>query len=129
MFRGFIHSYLVEDVNGDEYRDQIVTRLHSVVEACLCIHCSCSSVMAHLHIVMYPPVHQYQNLFTVLFLQSLFILFNSKNFSFTCLHSFFTCFQQMIFLLSGPLQNVAAYLPVPIPTCGGDLELLGICVG
>ena len=37
-------------VYRDGYRDQIVTRLHSVMWVCLCIprhiHCSCSTVMA-----------------------------------------------------------------------------------
>ena len=66
-------------------------------------------------------VYQYQSLF---FQQSLYVPFNSN--SFTCLHSFFTCFQQVTCLLSGPLWNVSAYLPVPNPTCKkAILRLIG----
>ena len=41
---------------------------NTVMGVCLCIHCSCSTVMAHLR-----TVHKYQSVFTVLFLQSLYV--------------------------------------------------------
>ena len=57
-------------VDRDGYRDQIVTRLHSVMWVCLCfprhIHSSWSTVMALLRT-------QYPGLFPVLFLQSLYV--------------------------------------------------------
>ena len=58
QFRSFTNSYLVDEMNRDGYRDQIVTRLHIVMWVCLCIHCSCRSVL-------------YPSLFPILFLQSL----------------------------------------------------------
>ena len=43
-------------VYRDGYRDQIVTRLHSVMQVCLCIprriHCSCGTLMALLCILV-----------------------------------------------------------------------------
>ena len=33
-----------------------ITVAHSVMEACLCIHCSCCAVMAHFHIVMFTSI-------------------------------------------------------------------------
>ena len=37
-------SYLVEELR---YRDQIVTRLHTVMGVCLCVHYLCCTVLAH----------------------------------------------------------------------------------
>ena len=68
----FTDSYLVEEVTRDGYRDQIVTRLHSVmwVYMHLCIHSSCTTVMPHAHI-MYTSIRAvYTN---VLFLYVPFI--------------------------------------------------------
>ena len=50
------HKFFVEDVDGDRHRGQTVTRSHSVIDVCLCIHCSCSTVIAHLHIVIYTSI-------------------------------------------------------------------------
>ena len=48
-----------------------------------CIQRSCSIVMAYAQCHVY---HQYLSLFPVLFLQSLYVPFNSTNFSFTCIY-------------------------------------------
>ena len=52
-------------------------------------HSSCSTVMALLY------AYQYLSLFSVLFVQSLYVPFFQRIFSCTCLHSFCTCIQQL----------------------------------
>ena len=56
QFRRF---YLVDEVNRDGYRHQIVTMLHSMMMwVCLCIHRSCSTVMAHARKLLCIPVSE-----------------------------------------------------------------------
>ena len=58
--------------------------------------------MAQAHSVMHS--YKYPSLFPVLFLQPFMSLFNSKDFSFTCLHPFFNCFQHIPCLLHDPFS-------------------------
>ena len=76
-------------MNRDGYRDQIVTcdvgvSLNSKTHSLFMKYSNGTSKQCY--------AYHYPSLFPVLFLQS---LFNSKNFSFTCLHSFFTCLKQI----------------------------------
>ena len=80
-------TYIAHEGEGrDGYRDQIVTcdvgvSLHSKIRPLFMKYSNGTSTQCH--------AYQYPGLFPVLFLQSLYVPFN---FSFTCLHSFFTCF-------------------------------------
>ena len=77
-----------EGEGRDGYRDQIVTcdvgvSLHSKTHSLFMKYSNGTSTQCY--------AYHYPSLFPVLFLQSLYVpFFNSKNFSFTCLHSFFT---------------------------------------
>ena len=69
----------------DGYRDQIVTcdvdvSLHSKTHSLLMKYSNGTITQCY--------AYHYPSLFPVLFLQSLYVPFNSKNFSFTCPHSF-----------------------------------------
>ena len=52
QFKSLADYYYIR-IHRDGYRDQIVTRLHSVMWVCLCIprriHCSCCTAIAHAH--------------------------------------------------------------------------------
>ena len=94
----------------DGYRDQIVTcdvdvSLHSngTITQCYAYH--------------------YPSLFLVLFLQSLYVPFNSKNFSFTCPHFFFTCSKQIACLLLLLRQPRSEFFNVR----GGEIQSVGLC--
>ena len=69
-------------MNRDGYRDQIVTcdvdvSLHSKTHPLLIKYCNGTITQCY--------AYHYPSLFPVFFLQSLYVPFNSKNFSFTCI--------------------------------------------
>ena len=80
-------------VDRDGYKDQIVTRLHSVMWVCLCfprhIHSSWSTLMARLCI---PVPRLVSCTFSTIPICPFLI---QRIFALTCLHSFFTCIQQI----------------------------------
>ena len=65
--------------------------------------------------------YHYPSLFPVLFLQSLYVPFISKNFSFTCPHSFFTCSKQIACLLL-LRQPISEFFNVR-----GKIQSVGLC--
>ena len=92
--------------NRDEYRDQIVTcdvgvSLHSKIHPLFMKYSNGTSTQCH--------AYQYPSLLPVLFLQSLYVPF--LFFSFTCLHSFFTCFYVYYTIVSRQLETELTHDP------------------
>ena len=103
----------------DGYRDQIVTcdvdvSLHSKTHSLLMKYSNGTITQCY--------AYHYPSLFPVLFLQSLYVPFNSKNFSFTCPHSFFTCSKQIACLLLLLRQPRSEFFNVR-----GKIQSVGLC--
>ena len=113
-------SLAYEGEGRDGYRDQIVTcdvdvSLHSKTHPLLMKYSNGTITQCY--------AYHYPSLFPVLFLQSLYVLFiNSKNFSFTCPHSFFTCSKQIACLLLLLRQPRSEF-----PNVRGKIQSVGLC--
>ena len=105
QFRSLANCYCWEGRDG--YRDQIVTcdvgvSLHSKTHPLLMKYSNGTITQCY--------AYHYPSLFPVLFLQSLYVPY-SKNFSFTCPHSFFYLFETncMFITPSPPTKNFLTY--------------------